>query len=325
MESSLLTALAAASISLFGALLVTAVLRSRFAARFALDTPNERSLHSRPVPRTGGIGVMAGAAAGVAWTPAFEVLLICVIPLIVISAVDDFRGLSARVRLGVHLLAAGAFAWYYVPLPWPTVMVLAICIAWMTNLYNFMDGSDGLAGGMAVIGFGVYGAMASVHGDMALAHLAWCIAAACAGFLVFNFSPASIFLGDVGSIPLGFLAGALGALGFVRDTWPWWFPIAVFAPFIVDASITLMRRVLRGERVWQAHRDHYYQRLVRMGWSHRLTARAEYLLMAFCGLAAIAGSLLDRSARIAILILVAAAIAASMRYVDVKWSRSGAR
>lgn len=269
---------------------------------------------------------MAGVAAGAASTSGFEVLLVCAIPLVLISAVDDFRGLSAKVRLGVHILAAGAFAWSCFPSNWTVVVVLAICIAWMTNLYNFMDGSDGLAAGMAVIGFTAYGAMAFVHGDVALAHLAWCIAAASAGFLVFNFSPASIFLGDVGSIPLGFLAGTLGTLGVVREIWTWWFPIVVFAPFIVDASITLLRRVLRGERVWQAHRDHYYQRLVRMGRSHRFTAHAEYLLMAFCALAAIAGSLLnDRSARIAVLGLVAVAIAASMRYVDLKWSRSGAR
>jgi UDP-N-acetylmuramyl pentapeptide phosphotransferase/UDP-N-acetylglucosamine-1-phosphate transferase len=94
---------------------------------------------------------------------------------------------------------------------------------------------------------------------------------AAAVFLKANFHPARIFLGDVGSVPLGFLAGALGALGVYRDLVPVWFPFVVFAPFFVDATVTLLRRMLRGERFWQAHREHYYQRLVQMGWGHRRT------------------------------------------------------
>ena len=155
-----------------------------------------------------------------------------------------------------------------------------------------------------------------------LAQVALCVAAAAAGFLIFNFSPASIFLGDVGSIPLGFLAGALGALGVVRDAWSWWFPLVVFAPFVVDATTTLLHRVLRRQKVWQAHKDHYYQRLVRMGWSHRRTALAEYGLMAVCASGAVSGFFLDASGRIAVLAFVAVIMAASMRMVDAKWAKA---
>jgi UDP-N-acetylmuramyl pentapeptide phosphotransferase/UDP-N-acetylglucosamine-1-phosphate transferase len=155
-----------------------------------------------------------------------------------------------------------------------------LAIVWVTNLYNFMDGMNGLAGGMAVFGFGTLALGADAAGASDIAVLAGCIAAGAGGFLLFNFHPARIFLGDVGSIPLGFLAAVLGMDGVRRDLWPLWFPLVAFSPFIVDASVTLLRRGLRGERVWQAHREHYYQRLVRMGWSHRHTALAEYGLMA---------------------------------------------
>jgi UDP-N-acetylmuramyl pentapeptide phosphotransferase/UDP-N-acetylglucosamine-1-phosphate transferase len=101
--------------------------------------------------------------------------------------------------------------------------------------------------------------------------------------MMFNFDPARVFMGDAGSIPLGFLAGGIGLLGVVLGRSPVWFPVLVFAPFVIDASVTLLRR----ERFWAAHRQHYYQRLVRMGWSHRRLALAEYVLMAGSGLTAL--------------------------------------
>src|SRR5690606_10611586 len=139
-------------------------------------------------------------------------------------------------------------------------------------LYNFMDGSDGLAGGMAVIGFGAGGAAAWLAGDAALPPGHLCVAAAAAASLVFNRPPPRTFLGGAGSVPLAFLAAALGSFGWRAGCWPAWFPVLVFAPFVIDATLTLARRIARRERIWQAHRDHYYQRLVRMGWGHRRTA-----------------------------------------------------
>jgi len=162
--------------------------------------------------------------------------------------------------------------------------LLILAVGWITNLYNFMDGSDGLAGGMSVIGFGAY---ALAAGASPLATVSLCIAAAAGAFLVFNFHPARIFLGDVGSIPLGFLAGALGLVGWRGDAWPLWFPLLVFAPFIADATVTLARRAARGERVWQAHREHYYQRLVRSRLGHRGTAALAYVAMGLCAAAAL--------------------------------------
>src|SRR4029079_1058591 len=186
------------------------------------------------------------------------------------SYFDDRHALPASIRLAIHLTAAALFLWLASASAGIAMsIVLLLAIGWITNLYNFMDGSDGLAGGMAVIGFGTYGLAAWLSGDGHFSLLALSIAAPAAGCLIFNFYPAKIFMGDVGSIPLGFLAGSVGIAGWFQNFWPLWFPLVVFAPFIVDASITLVRRLLRGERTWEAHRKHYYQRLILAGWSHR--------------------------------------------------------
>lgn len=154
-----------------------------------------------------------------------------------------------------------------------------------------MDGADGLAGGMAVIGFGTLALLAWMGGAVMLAAHCAAIALAALAFLRFNFPPARLFMGDVGSIPLGFLAAASGILGTLHQVWHWSLPLLVFSPFIVDASATLLARLRRGERIWRAHRTHYYQRLVRGGWSHRRLAYAEYALMSGAAVSALAATL----------------------------------
>ncbi len=272
------------------ALTVGWLARSR-AARLALDKPNARSLHTTPVPRTGGIGLLLGVAAGWAYaTPQMPWGFWTALALLIaVSLLDDLRGLSAAVRLATHLLAAALAAVTLIDVQESILLlaVAALAIGWMCNLYNFMDGSDGLAGGMAVSGFLAYAAAAWLAGSTQFALLNLAVAAAAAGFLLYNFHPARIFLGDAGAVPLGFLAAAFGITGWLQHDWTWWFPLLVFSPFIVDASVTLARRLLSGARVWEAHRDHYYQRLVQLGLGHRGTAFAEYALMTACGLAAL--------------------------------------
>lgn len=278
--------LVAAAVSFCSAWLVL-FLMACFPHRLPLDRPNQRSLHAHPVPRTGGVGIMLGMLAAVFFlrVPDLHVLLGLTFALAVFSIIDDIKGLPVFARLLAHLAAAVSFVGIYAPLeiPVPALLAAVVALAWMANLYNFMDGSDGLAGGMAVFGFGAYGVAATVGGDAEIAALSVFVAAAALAFLWFNFAPARIFMGDGGSIPLGFAAAALGLVGYWRDVWPLAFPLLVFSPFIVDASLTLLRRGLAGEKVWQAHRSHYYQRLVRMGWSHRRLALAEYGLMAAAG------------------------------------------
>jgi len=253
------------------------------ARRFALDAPNERSLHEHPVPRTGGIAIAAGVGTACAIGSGFPAgILLIAGGLAVVSFADDVAGLPTALRLVLHLAAAAAVVTFDLQVPVLAAVLLTLAIAWTANAFNFMDGSDGLAAGMAIAGFGSYSIAANLAGDVPLSVLCASLAAAAAAFLPFNWHPARLFMGDAGSVPLGFLAGALGVKGWSDGLWPLWFPVLVFAPFLGDATLTLARRLWRRERVWQAHREHYYQRLVRMGVGHTRTALLEYAVMAAC-------------------------------------------
>lgn len=288
-----------------------------------LDRPNTRSLHTVPVPRTGGIAIMTGALATAAIIGAPPILWGGALGLAALSVIDDWRTLPSALRLVAHLIVAAVFALACIGSSAAVAVVLeAIGIAWMANLYNFMDGADGLAGGMAVVGFGSFALAAGSGGDLALATLCLVLVAAALAFLLRNFPPARIFMGDAGSVPLGFLAGAIGVTGWHEGLWPLWFPWVVFAPFTVDASVTLVRRAMRGERVWQAHRSHYYQRLILSGWTHRRAALAEYGLM--LGTAGLALACLKQAALVQVVLLGAGAVvyACLMYIVDKRSPRN---
>lgn len=296
-------------------------------SRLPMDTPNHRSLHSTPVPRSGGIGILLGLLTSAVIIPASAPvsLWIAVALLAFTSIVDDFRTLPAGVRLAAHLLAAGFFvAPILVNHGAMYVAAATLGIAWMANLYNFMDGSDGLAGGMAVSGFSCFAIAALNGGNAEFALLNASIAASAAAFLIFNFPPARIFMGDSGSVPLGFLAGALGLLGWTEGYWPWWFTFLVFSPFIVDASTTLLRRLLARTRIWEAHRDHYYQRVVRMGFGHRNTALLEYCLMAISGIAALLMLKMNTVEQITILSVFAVGYLILIAAIEYRWRQRSA-
>ncbi|MBL8486666.1 MAG: glycosyltransferase family 4 protein [Rhodocyclaceae bacterium] len=301
------------------------LLRTGWAHRLAMDLPNHRSLHDAPIPRVGGI-VVIPVAIGVTWgfLGLFPVLVVTTLALCAISFVDDRWGVPIGIRLGGHLLAAAWLVSRYVP--WPegilVALVSVVAIGWLANLYNFMDGADGLAGGMALLGFAALGAGALLKGAPSLAILAFCVSGAAAGFLVFNFPPARIFMGDGGSVPLGFLAGAIGFEGLRTGLWPAWFPLLVFSPFVVDATVTLGRRILRRERFWEPHRDHYYQRLVRMGWSHRRVALVEYAVMLGTAATGLVGLGLPGPGQAAVAFAWLALFAALMAWVDRRWRRT---
>jgi len=157
-----------------------------------------------------------------------------------------------------------------------------------------MDGVDGLAGGMALIGFGTFAILGWSDGNELFASLNIVIVAAVAGFLVFNFPPAKIFMGDVGSSTLGFFAATMSLWGERDGIFPLWIAILVFSPFIVDATVTLVKRIVRRERVWHAHKTHYYQRLVQSGCGHKKTVIAEYITMVAAAISAIIGAQLQQ-------------------------------
>jgi len=275
-------------------MLLTTILLYSKAGREIQDIPNERSLHDAPVPRIGGVGLMAGVL--LAWALMLMSLawwvVLPLLALFAVSLLDDVRGLPVHSRLMSHVVAAiilvfgsGMAAQGVMP-----ALAVVLCVVWMINLYNFMDGSDGLAGGMSFFGFTMYGVAALMHGDDTQAMLNFSIAAAAVGFLYFNFYPARVFMGDAGSIPLGFLSAAMGLWGWRHGHWPAWFPLLVFSPFVADASVTLLKRMLCRKKIWLAHREHYYQRLVQMGWGHRNVALLAYALMFAAGISAIWGT-----------------------------------
>ncbi|HQF39924.1 MAG TPA: glycosyltransferase family 4 protein [Opitutaceae bacterium] len=221
---------------------------------------------------------------------AILVVLAAALFIAAISLRDDFRSLGAGLRFACHFAAAGAVVWAVgafdrlgVPLageyPLGTVAGTGLTLLWivgLTNVYNFMDGIDGIAGVQGVVaglGWAVAGACL---GAPTAALLGVVLAGGCAGFLVHNWSPAKIFMGDVGSAFLGFLF-AVVPLVAVREApefaarWPVFAALAVW-PFVGDGFLTFVRRLLKREKVWEAHRSHLYQRLVLTGWKHRLVS-----------------------------------------------------
>lgn len=245
-----------------------------------LDHPNHRSSHSAPVPRGGGIAVMAALSAG--WLAygltAPEILapmlvvLAAAVMLAGVSFIDDLRDLTALTRILFQLLAVllglmviaeqGLVFQGWLP-PMLDLALVALVWLWFINLFNFMDGIDGLAGLEAIclsLGLVLAGALAGFQPPALM------LAAAAAGFLLFNWSPARVFLGDVGSVPLGYLLGFLLLAAATEGAWA----PALILPlyYLADATLTLGRRVLRGEKFWHGHRQHFYQQAVQRGFSH---------------------------------------------------------
>jgi UDP-N-acetylmuramyl pentapeptide phosphotransferase/UDP-N-acetylglucosamine-1-phosphate transferase len=274
-----------------------------------LDKPNARSLHTRPTPTSGGIAILIAFITFItfylaAWyfEPIPEIFIFISLLLIaIISLIDDCRHVSVLYRLMVHFLATYLLLWQgefwlsHIILPgltWALPPFLQISLSilfviWMINLYNFMDGMDGFAGGMAIFGFGTLAVLGAMADHQLFMTLNLIIASAVAGFLVFNFPPARIFMGDIGSSSLGFLAAAFSLWGNKEGIFHFWVALLIFSPFIVDATVTLLRRLLRGEKIWLAHKSHYFQRLVQLGWGHKRTVLWEYALMAACCISAL--------------------------------------
>ncbi len=283
----------------------TAMLIPLLRRRNVLDRPNERSSHAVPTPRGGGIaliGTVLLAWLGLAALGRVDaaVISVCLAAGMLASVcwIDDLHGLSPLTRLAAQA-AAVAIGLLALPetahepsgllgLPVSYVAVAFIWLWWI-NLYNFMDGIDGIAGTeAAAISGGLLLLTAAGNGvDPTVVLLAGAVFGASLGYLMWNWSPARIFLGDVGSAPLGYVIGFL--LIGLAGTGRW--KIALILPlyFLADATITLGRRALRGEKVWQPHRQHFYQQAVGHGLGHAAVVRrvivADFLLIA-CGWAA---------------------------------------
>jgi UDP-N-acetylmuramyl pentapeptide phosphotransferase/UDP-N-acetylglucosamine-1-phosphate transferase len=255
--------------------LLTGLYRRAMIANGRLATPNERSMHAVPVPVGAGVAIVAVALSlwplsqGLALQSRHIVLGVTLAGLAALSWVDDRHSLPPAVRLAAQVLAIAVLLASLEPqlraLPALPLAVerflLGLAWLWFVNLFNFMDGIDGLAGSEAVAvaaGYLVIATLADLRGP--LWELTLIVAAATACYLSWNWHPARVFMGDAGSIPLGFLLGWLMIDLALNGHWP----AAVILPlyFAADATLTLAKRVLRGQKPWQAHRDHFYQRAV---------------------------------------------------------------
>jgi Fuc2NAc and GlcNAc transferase len=272
-------------------LLTTGWVKQRFSQNL-LDIPNDRSSHSQPTPRGGGLGFIIGFASmstlnpilssyfpkifptNILQTTDLQLLLniwLILTPLAIIGIIDDQGNVPASIRYLVQLAAAGIalFCFGPFPQPWLTSFGLpgqivaytltAIAITALINFYNFMDGLDGLVAGVTAVQLGFFALY--LHQP-----LWWLLVAALLGFLWWNWSPAKIFMGDVGSTVLG---GAVAiSLLSTDNPAPAWTAISITLPLTADAIYTLIRRLMRRENIFKAHRSHLYQRLQQSGWTH---------------------------------------------------------
>jgi len=303
------------------AVLVVAV-RSFALRRALLDHPSDRSSHSMPRPRLGGIGVVVPVLAvgaglvALGRAPVSLLLPLASTALIaLLGLADDVKPLPARIRFGVQVALASAVvaaSWSRLPaaagalgawLPVPVLAALAVLwIVWLTNLYNFMDGIDGLAGAQALIASIGLAVVAGGVGAGTTAWLLLALAGSSVGFLLFNFPPSSIFMGDVGSTAIGFFFGILPLLAEARPV-PFE-PVALaLSIFVLDATVTLLRRVAKGEKWYTPHRTHLYQRPVVLGVGHRavlLVAAGAMVVVSGCAVEWVRASMVGRFALLAV-------------------------
>ena len=232
--------------------------------------PSERSLHNNPIPRGGGLGVAAALLFGLVCVGTSTHVVAAIIIVWAISAWDDWHGTPPWARLSLHCLAAVLIVFYGAQLPLTVAIFSVIAVIWAINLFNFMDGADGIAAASAVAGGTSLAILATLaDAQSIIAPAALVLAAAAAGFLCFNLPPARIFMGDGGSTVLGLALATLSFHGVVTSAWAIAIPLAIFVPFWADATYTLLRRTLTGYHPLKPHRDHLYQRLVLAGLGHR--------------------------------------------------------
>ncbi len=253
------------------------------------DMPSSRGLHQRVVPRGGGLAIFAvvtllaagGYLHGIRDAELTLVTVASLVGVAVMGFLDDRFNLSVSGRFlagfaFTALLAAGSladqpvlmFGQEYNLSSGVLVVVGALSIFWLMNLFNFMDGADGVAGVQSLVASAVLAFWFAYEGQESLALVNSALAGACLGFLWFNWSPARVFMGDVGSLALGAWFGVMSLIGVTRFGLPLEALLTLLGVFVFDATLTLFRRLFQGKRITQAHREHLYQKLILAGFSH---------------------------------------------------------
>ena len=280
------------SVSLLAATLLTGWIRRYAIRRSLLDIPNQRSSHDQPVPRGGGLAivlivlgaVLISGVSGLLEQHQMFALLGGGGLVALVGWIDDHRDISALFRASVHLLAAiwtlywqGGYhsldlGFVTLELGWSGSILAALGMVWLINLYNFMDGTDGIAATEAITVGGFALILFIPAGNTGLVLIILSMLGATTGFLLWNWSPARIFMGDAGSGFLGYLFATLAIMGEKSASMPLLIWSILLSLFFWDATLTLIRRFRTGEKWYAAHRSHAYQRFVQMGISHEKLA-----------------------------------------------------
>ena len=281
---------------------LTGLLRVYALQRNIIDIPNGRSSHSLPTPRGGGVAIVITFSIGLAFTGFTEILnseftLLLLISGLLVALVgwyDDHGHVKARWRLLTHFVSAGLVVYACGGLPeltffgsninlgWVGHFLIIITMVWILNLYNFMDGINGLAAGQAVISASMMGCILFfVFSQNDFANLHWLMAVCAFGFFVWNFPVARIFMGDAGSGFVGLMLGALLLRSSHIDGSLFWAWLILLGVFIVDASFTLCFRVFEKKKFYEAHSDHVYQKMARRAKSHVKVSSAVFVMIIF--------------------------------------------
>lgn len=266
-----------------------------------LDHPNHRSSHVQPTPRGGGsvfcvlfllcLAVLPGLHLAAA--DSFKLLGVPALLIALIGFLDDVKGLPAKLRFAVQLGASVLFLYvlkldymqdfhgWLMLLPGVSFLLILLAMVWSTNLYNFMDGTDGIASVEAITVYGIGGLLLWLQGAFQLAYLAWLLTAGVLGFLMWNWPKAKIFMGDVASSFLGFLIIPFALIGYFKFGLSIFVWFILYLSFTLDATLTLLRRLRHREKVYEAHKLHAYQRLHQAGYTHRQVLYAMIVINGF--------------------------------------------
>ncbi len=260
---------------------ITRFLIGYLGSKSIVDVPNARSNHSRAIPRGGGIAIIASMLFSFVALSFYSTNILYLIPgifvLALISWVDDRKGVNPLFRLIIQAIVCAYTVWIFFAesslisqntiMPYFLPILVFFIMMWFINLYNFMDGIDGITGSYGIMIcltlflFSMLDFYPKFLGIVAL-----CVTASILGFIIFNWHPAKIFMGDVGSIPLGYVLAVMLIFLAFNDNWVAALIIPLY--YLADASITLVKRFIQGKKIWQAHSEHFYQRAVRAGVKH---------------------------------------------------------
>lgn len=288
------------------AMVLTSLVRIYALRARMVDSPNHRTSHQGEVPRGGGLSiivVMLLSLPAIAYLYPDRSILVIMVVTVALGAlgwVDDKQGLGPFVKIAAQFLVAifavvsigeldgisiagYSLGWGYLAVP-----LSVLWMVWMTNAYNFMDGIDGIAASHTGVVACVMGVWFAADQNGAMALFCYVIMASALGFLVWNWAPARIFMGDVGSITLGGVFAVLAIVGNSKHGIPLTAYIVLFGVFLFDTIVTLVRRLLAGKIVWKPHREHFYQRATRLGLSHaQVTVAVSITTIVLAGLASL--------------------------------------